>query len=84
MKRYLVTVMRSPRFDAGLVPAHGAFLDGLRERRQLELAGPFTDASGGAYLLLADDLQTAEALAFTDPLHVSGSSAISVHEWNAR
>ncbi|HET7299909.1 MAG TPA: YciI family protein [Oleiagrimonas sp.] len=84
MKRYLVTVMRNPGFDAGLIPAHGAFLDGLRERRQLELAGPFTDASGGAYLLLADDLQVAEALAFTDPLHASGSSSVSVREWNAR
>ncbi len=84
MKRYLVTVMRNPDFDAGLVPAHAAFLDGLREHGQLELAGPFTDASGGAYLLLADDLQAAEALAFTDPLHVSGASTVSVREWNAR
>lgn len=84
MKRYLVTVMRTLGFDTGLVPAHAAFLDDLRERRQLELAGPFTDASGGAYLLLADDLKAAEALAFTDPLHVSGASTVNVREWNAR
>ena len=84
MKRYLVTVMRNPDFDAGLVPAHAEFLDGLRERRQLELAGSFADASGGAYLLLAGDQQAAEALAFADPLHVSGASTVYVREWNAR
>ena len=84
MKRFLVTVLRTSRFDAALVPAHGAFLDNLRQRQQLELAGPFANTSGGAYLLLADDLQAAETLAFTDPLHTSGSSDVSVREWNAR
>lgn len=84
MKRYLVTVMRNPGFDASLVPAHAAFLDGLRQRKQLEMAGPFSDTSGGAYLLLADDQEAAEALAFTDPLHASGASTVNVREWNAR
>jgi hypothetical protein len=51
MKRYLVMVMRNPQFDATLIAAHGAFLDDLRRQGRLELAGPFSDGSGGAYLL---------------------------------
>lgn len=84
MKRYLVVLMRNPGFDTNLIPAHIAFLDKLRERKQIELAGGFSDASGGAYLLLAKDLHTAKALAFDDPLHTSDASSVTVHEWNAQ
>jgi uncharacterized protein YciI len=84
MKRYLVMVMRNPQFDAALIAAHGAFLDDLRRRGRLELAGPFGDGSGGAYLLHADDADAAKALAFSDPLHTSGASTVSVREWDAR
>ncbi|HET7269306.1 MAG TPA: YciI family protein [Oleiagrimonas sp.] len=83
MKRYLVTIMRNPGFDAGLVDAHRDFLDRLRERGCLEMAGPFTDGSGGACLLRAEDMQDAEAMAFEDPLHISGSSTVTVREWTA-
>lgn len=84
MKRYLVTVMRNPQFDATLLAAHGAFLDDLRRQGRLELAGPFGDGSGGAYLLRANDADAAKALAFNDPLHSSGASTVSVREWDAR
>ncbi len=84
MKRFLVTVMRNPGFDAGLIPAHAAFLEDLRKRECLEMAGPFADASGGAYLLLAEDMPAAEATAFADPLHKTRASTIHVREWNAR
>ncbi|MDR5858381.1 hypothetical protein FZZ93_00220 [Halomonas eurihalina] len=84
MLRYLVTTFRTPQFDPSVIEAHYAFLDDLREKGQLELAGPFTDKSGGAYLIRAADLEEAKAIAFSDPVHISKSSIVTVYEWNAK
>jgi uncharacterized protein YciI len=84
MPRYLVLVMRTPEFDPAKSDDHRAFLDRLRKQGRLELAGPFTDHSGGAYLLDAGDMAEATALAHEDPLHTSGSSQIIIHEWQVR
>lgn len=83
MNRYLVLVMRTPAFDPSLGPAHQAFLQELRARGRLELAGPFADASGGAYLMRAASLEDARADALRDPLHLHGSSTVIVREWRA-
>lgn len=83
MPRYLVMTLRTPRFQTSAIEPHYAFLDDLRRRGLLEMAGPFGDKSGGAYLLRADSLDQARDLAFADPLHTSGSSAVTVYEWNA-
>ena len=48
------------------------------------MAGPFADRSGGAYLLWADSLEAATAIAHADPLHATGSSELVVHEWSAK
>ena len=84
MIRYLVMVMRTPNFQASLINAHKDFLEELRQNGSMEMSGPFTDKTGGAYLIKADSLEAAEALAFADPLHTSGSSQISVYEWDAK
>ncbi|UFS63354.1 YciI family protein [Sulfurimonas sp. HSL-3221] len=84
MFRYLITTFRTPQFDPSVIEAHYAFLDDLRQRGKLELAGPFTDKSGGAYLIKADNLEEAEAIAFSDPVHTSKSSIVTVYEWNAK
>jgi len=84
MLRYLVTTIRTPQFDPSVIEAHYAFLESLRRQGKLELAGPFTDKSGGAYLLRAANIDEANALAFSDPLHTSNSSIVSVFEWNAK
>jgi len=84
MFRYLVTTFRTPQFQTSVIDAHYAFLDRLREQGKLELAGPFTDKSGGAYLIKADSLEEAKALAFSDPVHVTRSSVVTVYEWNAK
>ncbi|MES3020569.1 MAG: YciI family protein [Pseudomonadota bacterium] len=84
MYRYLVTAIRTPQFEPSAVAAHHAFLERLRTLGKLELAGAFTDRSGGAYVLVADDLAEAERLAFSDPLHTTNSSVITVFEWNAK
>jgi uncharacterized protein len=84
MLRYLVTAFRTPQFQPSVVEAHRDFLDRLREQGKLELAGPFTDQSGGAYLLRAADLEEAKALAFADPIHTTKSSIVTVYEWNTK
>ena len=77
--RYLVLVMRTPSFDASVIEPHRRFLDALCAAGRIELPGPFTDESGGAYLLRAASLAEATAIVAGDPLAMSGS----VHEWAA-
>ena len=81
MNRYLVMAMRLPQFDNEQIGPHRDFLDGLREQGRLELAGGFSDKSGGAYVLRAIDLEEARLLAFGDPLHITGSSRVDVYGW---
>ncbi len=82
MKVYLVLTLRSPRFDAAVIGPHYAHLDRLRTLGVLEAFGPFPDKSGGAYLIRAESLAQAHAIAFADPVHTSGSSQVRVHEWD--
>jgi uncharacterized protein len=84
MYRYLVTTIRTPQFLPSVVDEHYAFLDQLKRQGILELAGPFTDKSGGAYLIKAANLDEARALAFSDPVHTTNSSVVTVYEWNAK
>lgn len=84
MLRYLVTTIRTPQFQTSVIDEHYAFLDRLRQEGKLELAGPFTDRSGGAYLLKAANLEEARALAHGDPLHTNESSIVTVYEWDAK
>ena len=81
MQLYLVITLRTPGFDPAVIPAHYAFLEDLQGRGVLAGYGPFADKSGGAYLLKAQSLAQAQALAFADPVHTSGSSQVSVREW---
>ncbi|WP_405177127.1 YciI family protein [Nocardia sp. NBC_01377] len=80
-KKYLVMAMRTPNFDAATIEPHRRFLDALLERGQLRESGKFTDGSGGAYVILAESLDAAREIAFTDPVHTSGSSELTVYEW---
>jgi len=84
MPLYLVMLKRRPVVDPAAVEAHRAFLEELRAQGVLERSGPFTDKSGGAYLIHADDLAAAQAIVARDPAHVSGGWDITIHEWQAR
>ena len=84
MKRYLVMAMRKPEFSDAVIAPHLEFLDQLRQAGQLEMTGGFTDKSGGAYVLQVESLAIAQAIADADPLTTSGSSVVTVHEWNTR
>jgi uncharacterized protein YciI len=81
--RYLVMAMRTPQFLQSVVEAHREYLAQLKGQGLLELAGPFTDKTGGAYLITAKDLESARSIAFSDPIHTTGSSVLSVYEWDA-
>lgn len=83
MNRYLVMTSRKSTFQEASVVPHYDFLARLREQGRLELAGPFSDKSGGAYVLRAESLGEAQAVAHSDPVHTSGSSLVTVYEWNA-
>ncbi|MGN6225211.1 YciI family protein [Pseudoxanthomonas sp.] len=83
--RYLVMAMRTPRFHDDVIAPHHAFLEGLREAGLLEMTGGFSDRTGGAYLLAGvASLEEARGIAARDPLAVTGSSILTVHEWNIR
>lgn len=81
MRRYLVMVMRTPRFDPSIIEPHKQFLAELRERGMLQETGHFTDGTGGAYIVLADSLEQAKEIVYTDPVHTTGASELTVHEW---
>lgn len=81
--KYLVLTMRGPDFDPDVLPAHYRFLDDLRERGLLQDAGPFTDGTGGAYILKADSLSEAMSRGEQDPLVTRNCSAVTVKEWNS-
>ena len=82
--RYLVMSVRTPQFQTSVIDAHHAFLEDLRAQGKLELAGPFSDKSGGAYLISAASMEEAIAIVHSDPVHTSGSSNVTVYEWHAK
>lgn len=84
MNRYLVMTIRKVTFQQAAVEKHREFLDQLRKEGKLEVAGPFGDKSGGAYLLNVGSMEAAEAIAFSDPIHTTNSSAVTVYEWDAK
>ena len=85
MTRYLVMAMRRPDFDEAVIAPHIAFLDQLRAAGQLDMTGGFSDKSGGAYVLVnVASLDEAKAIAARDPLALTGTSELTVYEWNTR
>ncbi|WP_249645393.1 YciI family protein [Nocardia sputi] len=81
MNRYLVMAMRTPRFDAAVIEPHRQFLKTLHDWGQLQESGRFTDGTGGAYVIYAENLDAAREIVFTDPVHTTGASELSVYEW---
>lgn len=83
MHRYLVLLFRRPQCDPAVVPLHQQFLEELRAEGRNEMSGPFGDKPGGAYLLRAETLEEALAIAHRDPAHTSGGWDVTVYEWRA-
>ncbi|WP_448481117.1 YciI family protein [Pseudoxanthomonas mexicana] len=77
--------MRRPSFDDAVIAPHLAFLDELRAAGQLDMTGGFSDRSGDAYVLVnVASLDEAKAIAARDPLALTGTSDLTVYEWNTR
>ena len=77
--------MRRPSFDDAVIAPHLAFLDELRAAGQLDMTGGFSDRSGGAYVMVnVASLDEAKAIAARDPLALTGTSDLTVYEWNTR
>ncbi|MEV6252883.1 YciI family protein [Nocardia sp. NPDC051929] len=81
MNKYLVLAMRTPRFDNAVIEPHRQFLQSLQELGQLQESGRFTDGTGGAYIIYAESLDAAREIVFTDPVHTTGSSELTIYEW---
>lgn len=82
---YLVVALRRPDFNTQAIPAHVAFLEGLRAAGHLQLTGGFSDSSGGAYVLCnVGSLEEARAIVARDPLVMMETSDLTVHEWITR
>ncbi|MBH0774913.1 hypothetical protein IT779_01265 [Nocardia sp. NEAU-351] len=73
--------MRTPAFDAAVIEPHRIFLQELLEEGRLCESGKFNDGSGGAYVIFAESLEAARALVSRDPVHLTGSSELTVYEW---
>jgi len=74
--------IRSNEQREARTPAHRDWLDEQHRAGRLLFSGPTSDGYG-VYIVLADSLKEAEALAGQDPYHVHGDREMEVKEWNA-
>ncbi|MCY8720121.1 YciI family protein, partial [Bacillus sp. S10C12M] len=56
MNTYLMLTTRTNQFKQGHVAEHYEFLDRLQAEKRLKMFGPFSDATGGAYVIEASSL----------------------------
>mgnify|MGYP002700914760 CR=1 FL=1 len=82
MIRYLILAIRYDNFDPAVIEPHKQYLATLKNQGKLDLSGPFTDKSGGAYTILAENYEAAKNIAFNDPLYTYQASDITVYEWD--
>lgn len=81
LNKYLFITTRTEKFDPEQIPAHYEYLNRLKKENKLEMYGPFSDATGGAYIIRAGSFTEAQRIGQLDPLIKSGSSTIVVKEW---
>lgn len=60
MNTYLMLTTRTDQFKQKHVAGHYEFSDRLQAEKRLKLFGPFSDATGGAYVIEAGSLEEAE------------------------
>ncbi|AKG36722.1 hypothetical protein VK70_21210 [Paenibacillus durus ATCC 35681] len=82
--KYLLITARTEHFNPEDIAGHYEHLDRLKKEGCLEMYGPFSDATGGAYLISASSLAEAEEIGNADPLIRRGSSTVTVKEWRLR
>lgn len=62
---------------------HRQWLDEQHRAGRLLFSGPTTDGSYGIYVMLAESLDEAKAVAAQDPHHARGIRQMEVLEWRA-
>lgn len=75
--------VRSQEETEPRTPAHRDWLDNQHRAGNLLFSGPSTDSRYGIYIVLAESLEAAKALAAQDPYHVHGDREMEVLEWRA-
>lgn len=84
MNKYLFILSRTENFDPEQLPAHYEYMNRLKKENRLVMYGPFSDATGGASLILAGSLEEAKRIGQLDPLVKNGSSTVIIKEWMAK
>ena len=81
---YLVVTTRRPNPRQDIIDAHYVYLEELRGQGKLFIWGPFTDKSGGAYVLQnINSLAEAEEIVARDPIIATQTSDAIIREWKA-
>lgn len=81
---FLLMTTRTNKFDSNDIQGHYDHLEKLKKEELLEMYGPFSDATGGAYLIKAASLDEATKIGNSDPLIQNGSSTLTIKEWLLR
>lgn len=84
MNTYLMLTTRTDQFNQKHAAGHYEFLDRLHSEKRLKMFGPFSDATGGAYVIKAGSLEEAREIGQADPLVFSGSSELTIKEWKLK
>ncbi len=64
--------------------AHLTYLTRLKEEGRLQMAGRFSDGTGGMYILMANSLEEAEKMAKNDPYHANHLRRFTITGWERR
>ncbi|WP_316274753.1 YciI family protein [Bacillus halotolerans] len=84
MNTYLMLTTRTDQFNQKHAAGHYEFLDRLQAEKRLKMFGPFSDATGRAYVIKAGSLEEAREIGQADPLVFSGSSELTIKEWKLK
>jgi len=64
--------------------AHFEYLSMLKNEGKLQIAGRFSDGTGGMYILTVDSIEEAKRLADADPYHINGIRKFKVFGWERK
>ncbi|MEC1735159.1 YciI family protein [Bacillus mojavensis] len=84
MNTYLMLTTRTDQFNQEHVAGHYEFLSRLQADKRLKMFGPFSDGTGGAYVIEAGSLKEAKEIGHADPLVTNRSSELTIKEWKLK
>jgi len=64
--------------------AHFEYLSMLKNEGKLQIAGRFSDGTGGMYILTVDSFEEAQRLADADPYHIYSIRKFKVFGWERK